>query len=183
LFQGWTKQVLRLQVATRLDDYVDMAFTAVASGRPGPVVLLCPPDLLGEAAPPASLRRAALGRYPLDRPAAEPALVQAAAELLAAAERPLVVAGGGVHLSDAAAELAQLQDEAALPVATSTMGKGAVDEGHRLSLGVIGYYMGTGGMARYQRTLVERADVILLIGTRTNQNGTDSWQLVPEGAR
>lgn len=183
LFQGCTKQVLRLQVATRLDDYVDMAFTAAASGRPGPVVLLCPPDLLGEVAPSASPRRAALDRYPLDRPVAEPALVQAAAELLAAAERPLVVAGGGVHLSDAAAELAQLQNDAALPVATTTMGKGAVDEGHPLSLGVIGYYMGTGGMAHHQRALVEGADVILLIGTRTNQNGTDSWHLLPEGAR
>jgi acetolactate synthase-1/2/3 large subunit len=56
LFQGCTKQVLRLQAAARLDDHVDMAFTAAAGGRPGPVVLLCPPDLLGEPAPPPGRR-------------------------------------------------------------------------------------------------------------------------------
>src|SRR5215813_1407519 len=98
------------------------------------------------------------------------------------AERPLVVAGGGMHLSDAVAELAQLQELAALPVATTTMGKGAVDESHPLSVGVIGYFMGTGGMAKFQRPLVAEADAILFVGTRTNQNGTDSWTLFPRGA-
>ncbi len=78
--------------------------------------------------------------------------------------------------------LAELQEKSALPVATTTMGKGAIDETHPLSLGVIGYFMGPGGVARYQRPLVESADVILLIGTRTNQNGTDSWMLLPRGA-
>jgi acetolactate synthase I/II/III large subunit len=182
LFQGCAKQVLRVPTAGRIDDYVDLAFTAAAGGRPGPVVLLCPPDLLGEPAPPPSGRRASLGAYPLDRPVADPEAVRRAAELLARAERPLMVAGGGVHLSDAALELALLQDEAGLPVATTAMGKGAVDERHPLSLGVVGYYMGTRAMAKHQRHLVERADVILLIGTRTNQNGTDSWQLFPAGA-
>src|SRR5687768_6774267 len=137
LFQGCAKQVLRVPTAGRIDDYVDLAFTAAAGGRPGPVVLLCPPDLLGEPAPPPSGRRASLGAYPLDRPVADPEAVRRAAELLARAERPLVVAGGGVHLSDAAQELALLQDEAGLPVATTTMGKGAVDERHPLSLGVV----------------------------------------------
>jgi acetolactate synthase-1/2/3 large subunit len=48
---------------------------------------------------------------------------------------------------------------------------------------VIGYFMGTGGMARYQRPLLDEADVILLVGNRTNQNGTDSWTLLPRSAR
>jgi acetolactate synthase-1/2/3 large subunit len=183
LFQGCAKQVLRVQTAERIEDYVDLALTAAAGGRPGPVVLLCPLDLLGEAAPAPSGRRANLGSYPLDRPVADPEAVRRAAELLASAERPLVIAGGGVHLSDATQELARLQEEAALPVATTTMGKGAVDERHPLSLGVVGYYMGTRGMAKHHRHLIEGADVILLIGTRTNQNGTDSWQLFPAGAR
>jgi acetolactate synthase-1/2/3 large subunit len=62
------------------------------------------------------------------------------------------------------------------------MGKGAVDESHPLSVGVIGYYMGTGGIAKFQRPLIDQADVILLAGTRMNQNGTDSWTLFPRGA-
>jgi len=63
------------------------------------------------------------------------------------------------------------------------MGKGAVDEGHPLSLGVVGYFMGPGGMARFQRPLVEEAAVIYFVGSRTNQNGTDSWSLFPPSAR
>lgn len=182
LFQGVAKQILRIPVAERIEDYVDLAFTTAASGRPGPVVLLCPYDVFDEAAPGASGRQASVACYPLDRPVADPDVVRRAAELLAKAERPLIIAGGGVHLSDAAAELARLQEEASIPVATTSMGKGAVDEGHPLSLGVVGYFMGPAGMARYQRPLVEGADVVLLVGNRTNQNGTDSWQLYPKGA-
>jgi acetolactate synthase-1/2/3 large subunit len=175
--------VRRVHTADRVDDYVDMAFAAAAGSRPGPAVLLVPYDLFGEAAGAAPARTASLGRYPLDRMVADPAMVAAAAELLERAERPLVVAGGGVHLSDAVPELVQLQQTGALPVATTTMGKGAIDESHPLSVGVIGYFMGTGGMAKFQRSLVAEADVILFVGTRTNQNGTDSWTLFPRDAR
>jgi acetolactate synthase-1/2/3 large subunit len=183
LFAGCAKWVRRVHTADRVEDYVDMAFAAAAGGRPGPAVLLVPFDLFGEAAASAPVRTASLGRYPLDRMVADPAQVAAAAELLARAERPLLVAGGGVHLSDAVPELVQLQELAALPVATTTMGKGAVDESHPLSVGVIGYFMGTGGMAKFQRPLVAEADVILFVGNRTNQNGTDSWALFPRSAQ
>jgi acetolactate synthase-1/2/3 large subunit len=182
LFAGCAKWVRRVHTADRIDDYVDMAFAAAAGGRPGPAVLLVPFDLFGEAAAPAPPRTAVLGRYPLDRTVADPARVTAAAALLAAAARPLVVAGGGVHLSDAVPELSRLQELAALPVATTTMGKGTVAESHPLSVGVIGYFMGTGGMAKFQRELVSEADAILFVGTRTNQNGTDSWTLFPRRA-
>jgi acetolactate synthase-1/2/3 large subunit len=183
LFKGCAKWIRRVNTADRIDDYVDMAFAAAASGRPGPAVLLCPIDLIGEPSAAASGREARLGTAPLDRIVADPERIERAADLLARAERPLVIAGGGVHLSDACAELAHLQQAAHLPVATTTMGKGAVDERHPLSLGVVGYFMGTGGMARHQRELIETADVILLVGNRTNQNGTDSWNLYPRTAR
>ena len=115
LFQGCTKQILRIQTAGRIDDYVDLALTTALSGRPGPVVLLCPYDVFDEpAASPSRSRRARLDHYPLDRPVADPDAVRRAAALLASAERPLVIAGGGVHLSDATGELALLQEEAAL---------------------------------------------------------------------
>jgi acetolactate synthase-1/2/3 large subunit len=183
LFAGCAKWVRRIHTADRVEDYVDMAFAAAAGGRPGPAVLLVPYDLFGEAAGLAPARTASLGRYPLDRVVADPDQVAAAAELLAQAERPLIVAGGGVHLSDAVSALTQLQEAGALPVATTAMGKGAVDESHPLSVGVIGYFMGTGGMAKFQRSLVADADVILFVGNRTNQNGTDSWALFPRGAQ
>jgi acetolactate synthase-1/2/3 large subunit len=62
------------------------------------------------------------------------------------------------------------------------MGKGSVDERHALALGVVGYFMGPNGATRHQRDLIARADVVLLVGNRTNQNGTDSWQLYPKEA-
>lgn len=185
IFRGCAKWVRRVSELSRIEDYVDMAFTAAASGRPGPAVLLCPQDLLSEAVKddvPAG-REAKLGSYPLDRTLADPARISEAAKLLAKAASPLVVAGGGVHSSGAYEALARLQESAALPVATSSMGKGAVDETHPLSVGPIGYFMGTRGVARHLRSLVAEADVILFVGARTNQNGTDSWTLFPKTAK
>ena len=184
LFRACSKWVRRVSDLPRIEDYVDMAFTAAASGRPGPAVLLCPRDLFQEAAPnaPPTVRRRNLGSYPLDRVVADPARIAQAAAMLASARSPLIVAGGGVHLSQAHAELAQLQQAASLPVATTSMGKGAVDERHPLSVGVIGYFMGTRSATKALRRLVSDADVILFVGDRTNQNGTDSWTLFPSSA-
>lgn len=183
LFDAVAKFVRRIDRADRLEDYVDMAFTAATSGRPGPAVLLLPADLLLEQAAAASERRAMLGSFPLDRTLADPARTAAAAALLAGAKRPLIIAGGGVHLSGAAEELAALQQDAHLPVATTFMGKGSVDENHPLSLGVVGNTMGLGARTQALRPMVEEADVVLLVGNRTNQNGTDSWTLYPRAAR
>lgn len=184
LFQGVSKWVRRIADVNRIDDYVDMAFTAAASGRPGPAVLMVPLDLLDERpelAPDAPRRVADLGHFPLDRMGADPERVARAAALLAGAERPLVIAGGGVHGSGAVEALGRLQD-LGLPVATTVMGKGTVAETHPLSLGVVGYFMAPGARASHHRHLVEGADVVLLVGNRTNQNGTDSWQLYPRDA-
>ena len=183
LFEPCTKWVRKVVVAERVIDYLDMAFTMATSGRPGPVALLLPADLLKEDMILPSHRGTRLGHYPLDRVLADPVRISEAADLLADAERPLVVAGGGVHLSGAAEEVARLQEQAHLPVMTTVMGKGAVDENHPLSLGVAGYNLGRLSPAHHMRPIIEQADVVLLIGTRTNQNGTDSWTLYPDGAR
>ncbi|MCX5494440.1 acetolactate synthase catalytic subunit [Kaistia dalseonensis] len=184
LFDSCAKWVRRIEDADRIDDYVDMAFTAATSGRPGPAVLIVPADLLIETVGPAPLspRRDDHGTAPLDRPTPDATAIATAARLLAEAKAPLVIAGGGVHGSDASAELAWLQETFHLPIATTVMGKGVVSERHPLSLGVIGYFMGEGGRSRDLRPLVEAADVVLLIGNRTNQNGTDSWSLYPRDA-
>ena len=183
LFKGVSKWTRRVTTAERIEDYVDMAFIAAASGRPGPAVLLVSMELLAEKDQrPATARTASLGHFPLDRTVANPALIAAAARLLANARAPIVYAGGGVIGSGAQEELRALQSCAYLPVATSTMGKGSVEETHPLSVGVIGYFMATRGMAKFAKPLVSEADVVLLIGNRTNQNGTDSWTLLPRGA-
>ncbi|MET3927430.1 acetolactate synthase catalytic subunit [Devosia sp. 2618] len=183
LFKGSAKWIKRVADVNRIDDYIDMAFTAAASGRPGPAVLIAPIDMfLDTPKPDANTRFASLGTFPLDRSGPDPRRVVEAAELLANAQRPLIIAGGGVHVSDAVAELVELQEIAGIPVATTVMGKGAIDETHPLSVGIVGYFMANRSRTAHLRDQVEKADVILLVGNRTNQNGTDSWSLYPKAA-
>jgi acetolactate synthase I/II/III large subunit len=182
LFTGVAKWIGRLDEPARIEADLTSAFRQATTGRPGPVVLLVDRDVLEAPALAQVSRSHGLGRYPLDRPRPERAALEAAAELLTDARRPLVIAGGGVHLSDATEALAALQDLASLPVATTTMGKGAVDETHPLSVGVVGSFMGANSFTASQRSMVTDADVILLVGTRTNENGTDGWRLYPDEA-
>lgn len=183
LFQSSTKWVRRVTVPERIDDYVDAAFTAAASGRAGPAALLLPADLLrDEARAPIAARSRSLGHWPLDRVRPSDTALAEAAFLIATAHAPIVIAGGGVHCGGAAAELALLQEYASLPVFTTNMGKGAVDEHHPLSAGVLGSLVGPRSLGRHTSALVDDADLVILIGTRTNQNGTDSWRQIPTKA-
>ena len=184
LFQSCTKWVRRLNVAERVDDYIDAAFTAATSGRAGPVALLLPADLLRSPAPKINKpRTACLGYWPLDRFRPSDDLIQTAADIIADAHNPVVLAGGGIHAGGAAAALARLQEIASLPVFTTNMGKGAVDEFHPLSAGVLGALTGPRSLGFYSRQLMNEADLVILAGTRTNQNGTDNWQQIPSSAK
>jgi len=183
LFAGCSKSILRVDDPARVEADLALAFTRATSGRPGPVVILVPRDVLSAPAVEQTLGAPGLGSFPLDRPRPARTEIQAAAALLARARNPLVVAGGGVHGSGASAQLALLQETASLPVATTNMGKGSVDETHELSVGVIGSAMGVNSYTYSLRPVVAEADVVLLIGTRTNENGTDGWSLMPKNAR
>lgn len=183
LFQSCSKWTRTLLDPARVDEYVDAAVRTSTTGRPGPVVLLVPKDILVAQVPPtAKSRTAQLGTFPVDRVRPSANAVADAASLVANAERPLIVAGGGVHVSDASAALAKLQDLASVPVATTNMGKGSVDERHPLSVGVIGNAMGTNSATKFHRDMVRESDVIVFVGTRTNENATDSWSLFPDTA-
>lgn len=177
LFAGVTKLVRRIDDPARVDDFIDMAIVAATSGRPGPVVLLLPADILrGPAAEPRFPRTARFGHWPLDRSGASAEAITTAADLIAGAKSPVVIAGGGVHCSNASRALTALADTAHLPVFTTNMGKGAMDERHPLAGGVQGALNGPDSLARHTRSLLDEADLIVLVGTRTNQNGTDSWK-------
>lgn len=182
LFAGCTKWARVVNSASRVEDYIDMAFTIAASGRPGPVALMLPADMLLEEGPPSS-RKLNLGHFPLDRVVPPTSNLAVAAQLIANAKAPVVIAGGGVHLSGAHDALAQLQEQAHLPVATTMMGKGSVSDLHPLTIGVVGAAMGVNSPTRYQRELITEADLVVLVGNRTNQNGTDSYTLYPKAAQ
>ncbi|MAW88256.1 MAG: acetolactate synthase catalytic subunit [Phyllobacteriaceae bacterium] len=180
LLSPCTKWVRRVIAAERVEDYVDAAFVAAASGRPGPAALLLPADLLREDAKPSQAhRKADLGHWPLDRQQPDAESLAAAARLLATAEHPVVLAGGGCASAEASNALSALQDLSHLPVFTTNMGKGAVAETHPLSCGVLGALNGPKSLGNRTKEIMDSADLVLLVGTRTNQNGTDSWRGVP----
>ncbi len=179
LFASCTKWIRTLDEPGRVDDLLDMALTVACSGRPGPVVLMLPRDVLTRPVEVSTHRRRALGKFPLDRTQPAEDEIVRAAERIACARNPVLVAGGGVHLSGAADVVAEIQEHASLPVGTTTMGKGSVDERHPLSIGVISNYMGRTSASHHLREFVAETDLVVFVGSRTNENGTDAWRAFP----
>src|SRR5699024_46088 len=147
LFKGVTKYIKKINSHERIEELVDRAFIEASSGRPGPVVLLCPKDIFynKEYYSSYNSNNISYSTYPLDRVNANEEKIQEAVDLIKLAKQPLIYAGGGVNTSEAQTILKQIQDNFGIPVATTTMGKGVVDESHPLSIGPIGYYMGERG--------------------------------------
>lgn len=182
LFRSSTKAILRIDEPERAVETLDRAIDLARGGVPGPVVLLTPADiLLAELEPPLSEVPAGL-EFPIDRTVPASSRLAEAVDTLAKAERPLVVAGGGVHRSDATAALREFTQQHRIPIATTNMGKGAVDEADALSIGVIGNAMAPRSTTHGMDELVAESDVVLVVGARMNENGTDSWKLFPRSA-
>ncbi|WP_051581412.1 thiamine pyrophosphate-binding protein [Pseudonocardia acaciae] len=169
LFAAVTKWRLRVDCAAQIPDAVREAVHHATSGRPAPVALIVPEDVL--AAPTTATTRQARPTVPQHRPEPEPMhLAQLAADL-ATAKRPVIVAGAGIHLSGAWAALASVAERAACPVATTIHGKGAYPEDGDWSLGVVG----ANGGRDYVNEYVAGSDLALLIGTRANATDTNSF--------
>lgn len=183
LFAPVTKWFHLLESADGIEDHLDRAFIAAASGKPGPAVLMLPADLHKAHAGKPGKRKAQLGAWPIDRPRPDDATIATAAQLIDRARLPIVIAGGGVHGSGACNALLRFAEKAATPVATTNMGKGAIPETHPLAMGVIGNLTGPGGLGRQTKPMVQDADLVLLVGNRTNEDGTDRWSLIPSSGR
>lgn len=175
LFAACTKWRRTADSTAGIPALLEEGIAAATTGRPGPVVLILPEDVLEGAAPHGSAgvaRPEPGGAHvrtgPAARPSAHAPAVEQAAALLAAAARPVIVAGGGAHLSGAGEELRLFAEHAAVPVATSIHGKGIIDESHPLALGVVG----SNGARPYANAWVAESDVVLFVGTRAN--GTDT---------
>lgn len=135
------------------------------------MVLIFPEDVLDEQIPLPHRGTQRLDAVPLERPAADAAAVRLAADALAQAARPALVAGSGIHLSRAWDALAALAEQASVPVATTIQGKGSIPEGNPWSLGVTG---GNGGRS-YANEYLSSADAVLFVGTRANSTDTNGW--------
>jgi acetolactate synthase-1/2/3 large subunit len=182
--------------AATLPALVRQAFREATTGRPGPVALFLPQDVLdgpaersgpavgsGGSSPcastaprastvPSRVSTSRFGSFPAFRPAPDPDDVAAAVAVLSAAQRPFVLAGGGVLHSGAGAELTALAEALSAAVGTTLSAKGAIAEDHPLSVGVTGS-MGTAAAA----AALAEADVVLLAGTKAGGGATFGWSL------
>lgn len=156
-----TKAAYQVQSVEQVPIVLAEAFALARAGRPGPVLVDLPKDVLaGRSAGPASV---------LPPTAAAPAALDAnallsvtrVAELLARAKRPVLLAGHGVLLANAFAELRALAERAALPTATTLLGLSAFPESHPLALGLVGMH---GRVAA--NLALHAADLVIGVGCR-----------------
>lgn len=172
------KEVLRVEAIHRIPELVRRAFAIATSGRPGPVVLDFPEDVCHGVHPFAEdefFVDAAHKRAPALRTRPSASAVEAAAAYLAKARRPLILAGGGVHLSDAADTLQAFAQAQAIPVAHTMTGKGAIACVHPLNAGLFGRY------DRFANALIEASDCLLVVGCKLGEIATKRFTLPVAG--
>ena len=176
VFQPVTKRSVMLHHAERFPALLHEALSLARTGRPGPVHLNLPADFMKESvvSTPPRLQR------PPSR-SADRASVHEAVKVLATAERPAILAGHGVTLSQAAEPLRQLAERLRIPVATTPKAKGVFPEDHPLSLGVFGF---AGHVHAETYLLQSNIDVLLVLGTGMGEWSTHAWssQLQPTRA-
>ena len=155
LFRPITRWAERCHDPRRIPEFVDAAFRYAFGSRPGPVYLDMPGDVLYREVPDDQVRwtGAPGGRR---RPQGEPELVDRAAALIAASERPVIISGSGVLWAEAERELRALVEQAQIPFYTTPQGRGVIPEDHPLC------FLGARG------TAWREADLVVLAGTRQN---------------
>lgn len=154
VFRPLTKWVHRVMHMEEIPAAVHEAFRQLKSGRPRPVELEVPPDVL--------MARGRSDIIPAEDYAAAPADaedIEAAARLLATAEKPAIIAGGGVITAGATAELRELAEFLQAPVIVTPQGKGAISDDHPLHLAV-NYLLSP------IEELLSQSDLVLAVGTR-----------------
>ncbi len=172
------KQVIRVEDIRRLPELVRRAYQVATAGRPGPVLLDVPEDVchgaheFSEAELAPDLSAIAI---PAHRIRPDKTELARAAELLARAKRPIILAGGGVHLSGAQATLTAFAEQHGIPVAHTLSGKGAIRCTHPLSLGLFGRY------SRFANDVMEASDAILVVGCKLGEIATKRYVLPPRG--
>ena len=167
---GITRSVCKHSVMVRdrkdLNRIIKEAFYIARTGKPGPVVVDLPKDVMAAMGD---------GEYPRDvnirgyKPKIEIHTGQMlkALEMLHSAQRPLFLIGGGVNIARAGGELTKLVDITNVPVVTTIMGKGAIDSAHPMYIGNLGMH------GSYAANLaVSRCDLLFSIGTRFNDRIT-----------
>ena len=180
-FEPVTKWNATVDAVDRFPDMVRQAFRVAVSGAPGPVHLQFRGNegqIDQEEAEMEPLVEPQFARVPPFRPEPEAAHVLAALAALQSAERPVIVAGGGVRASGAGLELVALAEKLGVPVATSLNGKDVIPGTHPLAAGVVGSYS-----RESANRIVAGADLVCFIGTTAGGMTTHFWAVPKPGVR
>ncbi|HVL71333.1 MAG TPA: thiamine pyrophosphate-binding protein [Beijerinckiaceae bacterium] len=172
------KELIRIEVVQRIPELMRRAFAVATTGRPGPVVVDVPEDVCHATHPFDEADFAANPAHrgaPALRCRPDAAALARAADLLRRAERPLVLAGGGVHLSGAAPTLSAFARAFAVPVAHTMTGKGAIACTDPLNAGLFGRY------DRIANGLIEESDLLLVVGCKLGEIATKRYTVPPRG--
>jgi len=172
-FEPVTKWNATVDAVERFPDMLRQAFRVATSGAPGPVHLQFRGNegqLDQEEADIAPLVEPQFARVPAYRPLPDPHQLKKLLEELQHAERPVIVAGGGVRWSGAGPQLVQLAEALGIPVATSLNGKDLIPGTHRLSVGVVGSYS-----RESANRVVAAADLVCYIGSSAGGMTTHAW--------
>lgn len=167
-----TKHSFQVREAGELAATIKAAYHIARTGRPGPVVVDLPKDVLAATAPFAYPEEPSVRGYQFVG-SGDPDVVRVAAEMIAEAEKPLLYVGGGTISSDAAAELTALARKTGIPVTTTLQGLGAFPEDDPLSVGMLGMH-GTW----YANMAVQHTDLLIAVGARFDDRVTgklDAW--------
>ena len=179
-FASVTKFSAVVDNAEQLPHLLRQAFREATTGAPAPVHL----DIQGMSGDFATEAEADLevmfestfAQRPAFRPEADPESVRAAALALTSAQRPVIVAGGGVTSSGAQQEIVELAEMLNIPVATSLNAKGTIPDNHPLAVGVVGSY------SRWcANRVVSEADLVFYVGSHTGSQVTNEWRVPSPG--
>lgn len=178
-FEPVTKFNATVDSPERFPDMLRQAFRVATSGTPGPVHLQFRGNegqVDAEEADMEVVCEEMFAHVPPFRAEPSEDSVRAALAQLEAADRPVIVAGGGVRASGAAAELVALAERLNIPVATSLNGKDVIPGFHPLSVGVVGTYS-----RESANRIVNEADLVCFIGSTAGGMTTHFWQVPPIG--
>ncbi|MBU7014707.1 MAG: thiamine pyrophosphate-binding protein [Theionarchaea archaeon] len=179
-FEDATKWSTVVTQAEKIPETVRNAFREATTGKPGAVHISFPMDVLGCEG---SAERKAFRRLYTSLPAVRicPSTddVSEALNIIMESETPFVVAGGGIHLSQAYEALEEFAVITGSLVGTSITGKGSMDEEHPLSAGVVG----ENGGSPAANVMLNEADLVIFVGTQTGSVVTSHWHTPPNDGR
>lgn len=168
MFGQMAKWVAQIDHADRVGEFVHRAFAVAMSGRPGPVILALPEDMLAAEAIPSATRR--LQPFEIS-----PSAIQMAqfGELVSQASKPVMVVGGSLWDEDAKAAVERFADENDIPVIAAFRRQDKFDNDHRCYIGEIGL-----GVNPALKKIVEDADLVILLGTRMGEVASSGYTML-----